>query len=224
MSPSTLPYGRRIVTAAESGTFARAPITSRVLPPPIVVGPTRQDEIEERIAAARAEGYEAGCHDAINEPRLEIEQQHVAAVASFLASLAAATERLAADRTRLIDEMTGEVAELAFAVVEAALGANLAGGEGLRTALGRALELVPENEPITIRVHPDAVVNPEELRTIVGNVAVAIVPDPGVDLHGCVVEAGACRIDAQIPTAIERVARVFDTVRPHVGAGGAASA
>jgi flagellar assembly protein FliH len=219
LSPNTLPFGRRIVAAADSISFARAPIASRILPPPIVVGPTREDEIEAQIAAARAEGYEAGRQDVLAGPAVETDRARAEATVGLLASITTATEALVLDRNRLVDEMTAEVADLALAVVEVILGANLAGQDELRNALERALAIAPENEPITIRIHPAASIDPEELASLVTTDDVTIVADPTVDPHGCVVEAGASRIDAQISTVIGRVERVFDTLRSHSSDG-----
>jgi flagellar biosynthesis/type III secretory pathway protein FliH len=147
------------------------------------------------------------------EPRLEIEREQAAALTGFVGTIAAAAERIATDRKRMVDEMTSEVADLAFAVVESVLGANLTGPDELRGALLKALELVPSNEAIIVRLHPNAPIDPSSLSDLVETTTITVVSDASVVPNGCVVEAGASRIDAQIPTAVDRARRVFETLR-----------
>jgi flagellar assembly protein FliH len=219
LSPNAAPFGtsssfgRRIVAAEESGTFARAPIASRLLPPPIPVGPTEEEDLASQLDAARAEGYEAGRSDALTDPERETERERVAALAHLVSTITAIADRVAADRQQLLEEMTNDVADLAFAVVEAALGANLAGPEAVHSALRGALELAPENEALVVRLHPDAAVDPDCLTELVDARNLLVVNDSAIDPNGCVVEVGPSRIDAQIPAAIERVRRVFGALR-----------
>ena len=70
-----------------------------------------------------------------------------------------------------------------------------------RDAVTRALALAPNGDAV-VRL------NPADVKTL-GSVSfgreLSVVADPSVEPAGAVVEVGACRIDAQIGTALERV-------------------
>ena len=64
----------------------------------------------------------------------------------------------------------------------------------------RALALAPAGDAV-VRLHPD------DIATAGGDFArdLTILADPTVEPGGCIVEIGACTIDAQISTALDRV-------------------
>jgi flagellar assembly protein FliH len=46
----------------------------------------------------------------------------------------------------------------------------------------------------------------------VADASVKVVHDPAIEIGGCVVEAGPCRIDAQVGPAMERARALIDSV------------
>ena len=81
-------------------------------------------------------------------------------------------------------------------------------------ALTRAMALVPRGEDLVVRLHPGDVTTSEELQALVADASVKVVSDPDVEIGGCVVEAGPCRIDAQVGPAMERARALIDSVGP----------
>jgi flagellar assembly protein FliH len=76
----------------------------------------------------------------------------------------------------------------------------------------RAVALVPEGEDLVVRLHPDDVITADDLQVLVAEASVKVVHDSEVEIGGCVVEAGPCRIDAQIGPAMARARALIDSV------------
>jgi flagellar assembly protein FliH len=108
-----------------------------------------------------------------------------------------------------------EVARLAFELASVIVGRELelAQAPGL-DALRRALRLVPDEDRLVVRLHPDDLQAARQAaeQAVAGervSGSLELVADPDVERGGCVVEAGPCRIDAQVGPAIERVRKVL---------------
>ncbi|HVC24640.1 MAG TPA: FliH/SctL family protein, partial [Acidimicrobiales bacterium] len=113
-------------------------------------------------------------------------------------------------------EVVGEAVGLVFELVDVLLGAELEQHESpARVAVRRALELAPDGEDVRVRLHPDTCITPAELEELSPTGAVVVVADATVEPTGCVLEVGACRIDAQIGPALERVRAALENVRAH---------
>ena len=114
-----------------------------------------------------------------------------------------------------LEQAEHEAVELAFELAEAFFGREISLSPSISIeAVKRALTLVPHGEDLVVRLHPDDVVTPEELQALVIDASVKVVVDPEVEAGGCVVEAGPCRIDAQIGPAMTRARALIDTVGP----------
>jgi flagellar assembly protein FliH len=163
------------------------------------------------IAAARAEGFAAGRAAAEAESELLHRRVDVARVAFETAT--AAIQKAATDRVRLD---SGELAELTYGLTEALVGRELEQApDAWRDAVARALDGVEPTLDVTIRLHPA-----DAAHTTVGELAslrhgdghgtptaaVRVIPDATVEPGGCVAQIGPGRIDAQIGTALQRVA------------------
>jgi flagellar assembly protein FliH len=163
------------------------------------------------IAAAHAEGFAAGRAAAEAESALLHRRVDVARVAFETAT--AAIQQAAADRVRLD---SGELAELTYGLTEALVGRELdEDPDAWRDAVARALYGVEPTLDVTIRLHPaDAAHTTEaELASLrhgdghgTPTAAVRVVADASIEPGGCVAEVGPGRIDAQIGTALQRVA------------------
>jgi flagellar assembly protein FliH len=133
-------------------------------------------------AAAGAEARAAGA-------RLERATSAVSAAASDLA------RRQALELTGLEDTIAAAAFELAAAVVGRELQLSVSPGAD---ALARALALAPSGVAAVARLHPD------DAASVSAPDSVRVLPDPAVERGGCVLEAGDCRIDAQLGPALAR--------------------
>lgn len=149
------------------------------------------------------DGYEAGKRDA--ERSLASAREHLQ---TALTTLHQAAAQLESQRSEALTVAENEVAALAFSVAEAVLQRELqltaAPGQ---EAVARALALVPGEVEVVVRMHPDDVASVDDPSD--DNRRVMIVPDPEIERGGCIADAGACRIDTQVSSALDRVRRVL---------------
>jgi flagellar assembly protein FliH len=160
-------------------------------------------EVEVAREESFRDGYEAGRNDTEGSLGPVREQLQGA-----LAALRQAAVLLDAQRAEAMTVAEDEVAALAFSVAEAVLQRELqlAVAPG-QEAVARALALLPDEVDVVVRMHPDdagCLDDPSD-----DSRRVVIVPDPDIERGGCVADAGACRIDTQVSTALERVRRVL---------------
>jgi len=130
------------------------------------------------------------------------------AMSAALAVLADATSAFERRQSLALDEVEAAVVELALGVARAVLDRELAvsvdpGAE----ALARALALAPGAAPAVARLHPDDLAALQQ--TDASGREVTLVADPAVERGGCVVDSGGRRVDAQLGSALERVAAVL---------------
>jgi flagellar assembly protein FliH len=133
-------------------------------------------------AAAGAEARAAGA-------RLERATSAVVAAAAGLA------RRQALELAGLEDTIATAAFELAAAVVGRELQLSVSPGAD---ALARALALAPSGVAAVARLHPD------DAASVSAPDFVRVLSDPAVEPGGCVLEAGDCRIDAQLGPALAR--------------------
>lgn len=165
----------------------------------------RQSAYDEGFAQGLQEGVVAGWAEA--ERRLaEESDRRRTETAALVATLSAATERaVAADRLRL-HELADELLDTALTLAEDVLGHDVrwspsAGQDALRRALA---VLGDDVATFVARLHPDDV---ESLGASLGPAGASfeVVADPTVGRGGCIVEAGAARVDARLGAAMARV-------------------
>lgn len=170
--------------------------------------------MEEQLAAERRAGFEEGRESALADAHLAVELERTEALKAMAAQLAASCAAMTSDRRAVVDEVVSEAVDLAFELVEVLLSDELAHSDSpVRNAVARAVAMAPDGEDIRVRVHPGTIITPAELEELAAVGAVSILPDPSIEPTGCIVEAGACRIDAQIGPALERVRAVLDQAR-----------
>jgi flagellar assembly protein FliH len=165
------------------------------------------------FASARASGFQEGFAAGLADAAAGDEAAVSARIARLSDALieAAATARTL--RAEAVARAETEAVELAFELAEALLGREVSLRPTLTLeAVTRAVNLVPQGEDLVIRLHPGDVITPEELQALVADASVKIVHDPDVEPSGCVVEAGPCRIDAQVGPALERARALIDSV------------
>ncbi|HVC69126.1 MAG TPA: FliH/SctL family protein [Acidimicrobiales bacterium] len=160
-------------------------------------------------AAGFAEGFQAGLADAAAGDEAARTAQ-TSRLSDALITAAAAARSHRADAVALAEQ---EAVRLAFELAEALLGREISLSSSLSIdAVTRAVALVPKGDDLVVRLHPDDVITPDELQALVPDASVKVVIDPEVELGGCVVEAGPCRIDAQVGPAMERARALIHSV------------
>lgn len=174
----------------------------------------QREAVKDRYEEARRSGFEQGYADGMARAEAEIAAiiaDHRSAhqrCTQAARALEAAGRDLAGRDEISLGAIEDDVVHLALSLATEIVGRELRSTpEPVRDALRRALALAPDRGTAVCRVHPadaevaQAVIAGDPMR----REHVEIVPDPRVELGGCVVEVGECRIDAQIGTALERL-------------------
>jgi flagellar assembly protein FliH len=165
------------------------------------------------FAAARAAGYQEGFAAGLADAAAGDEAAVSARVSRLSDAVMAAAATARSQRAEAVSLAEQEAVELAFELAEALLGREISVSPTLTIdAVKRAVALVPQGEDLVVRLHPGDVITPEELQALVADASVKVVHDPAIEAGGCVVEAGPCRIDAQIGPAMERARALIDSV------------
>lgn len=165
--------------------------------------------VADQLEAARAAGYDDGYRAGIDTAARSVDAERVAQLRRLVDAVERAAAAVAPERARLVDHLGGEAAQLAFELAEVLVQRELAHSQPGVDAVRRALALVPDGEDIVVRLHPHSAVDVDEVAQLVPASSVRFVPDPAVEADGCVVEAGPCRIDAQIGPALQRARAVL---------------
>jgi flagellar biosynthesis/type III secretory pathway protein FliH len=160
----------------------------------------------ERVEAARQEGYDDGFQAGLEAARVSAEgarQDALRKGAEALRQAAVAIETSQSNAIAVVEEDAATLAvELTRTLVDHEL--SLSDHE-VSSAIRRALRLTAPGEDLVVRLHPDEVMEATELQAYVTDCRVTVVPDESVEPGGCVIDAGPCRIDAQIESALARV-------------------
>lgn len=204
--PKISRYDLRVLPAVDTADLEPAAIAAPLSRIPAIRAANGDSTVEELLAEARREGFEWGRMQALAEPAAEAERARTAALAAFAAQIHDAVVAVAAERQAIVDGVVGEVVDLAFELLHTLVDEELAlREEPVRDAARRALKLVPSDEALVVRINPRASLEPAELMDLVPGRQVTIVVDPSIEENGCVIEAGPCRVDAQIGPALARV-------------------
>jgi len=160
------------------------------------------------IEAGRSAGFDAGYRDgyaagiAAAQDELDaMAKQYATTVGQLMSALTKAAAELQTRATVEMAQIEDDLAAAALTIAEAVIGRELALADAPgQDAIARALALAPAGDAI-VRLHPD------DVATAGGDFGreLTILADPSVEPGGCIVEIGACTIDAQIGTAVERV-------------------
>ena len=165
--------------------------------------------VERAIEDGRRTGFEAGYSAglaAAAASAAEGESRRSAEVARAVTALMEAAVALRLQQSQDLSVIDDELTEAAFSIATAVLDRELAVTESPGAdAIARALALAPEGETV-VRLNPTDVA---ALGDIECGRDLTVVPDPAVELGGCLLEVGACRIDAQLSTALDRVRKAL---------------
>jgi flagellar assembly protein FliH len=160
---------------------------------------------EEAARVGYEDGFAAGRREAVAQADLR-NREAAAAVAAALAVMEAATAQLHQQQTVAVADVEQQIVATALQIAEAVVGRELQTAEApARDALVRALALAPQRVSAVARLHPDDVATIDNLDVLNAERSVTLVADGAVERGGCVLDVGACRIDAQVGPALQRV-------------------
>ena len=164
--------------------------------------------LQDRASRAEKEGYAAGYARGELAANGELARQSVA-LETELASIASAVAVLKIARTNLeaADSLGAKEAqkasvELAYELCETILEREMHRDGAVIETVARALVLLPSREATVLRVSEKDY--PVVAAQFAGG-SVRVVSDGDVGSGGCIVEAGAARVDARWETALARV-------------------
>ncbi|MCK4177617.1 FliH/SctL family protein [Aciditerrimonas ferrireducens] len=175
--------------------------------------------LEEQLALARAEGFAEGRQVGRSEAEDEARREVVEAIGTLSEALRQAVAAWKVAGAAAVQVAEEDVVALALDLAEAVLERELAlQRTPVVEALQRCLRLAPDLGPLTVRIHPEELASLQEaeglaaLGPVLGDRTVEVVPDETVAPGGCLLEAGPCRIDGQIPSALARARAVLATL------------
>lgn len=188
-----------------------------LLRPLIPMTPAAAADAEAATESIRAEASRVGYEDGFTAGQaagIAEGQALTAAALARLESALLAVEAAAGDLTvrqaGVVADVERHVATMAVQIAEAIIGRELAALEApAYDALVRALELAPKGVDVLARVNPADAAAIGDIRSLTAERSVTIIADGAVEPGGCIVDAGACRIDAQITPALQRVREVL---------------
>lgn len=172
--------------------------------------PALDRELDHLRGQAFQEGRRAGFDQGLFEGRARAEADIRAELRAQFESWLAALDRGLDDLTRRDQELSAEMAsvavDLAMEIAGAILDREVATAvDPGREALSRALALAPVEGELVARLHPDDLESVGEIDELVAPDRITLLADASVGPGGCLIEAGAARIDARLATALERV-------------------
>ncbi len=169
-------------------------------------GPSAAEQLEEARRQAFDEGYRAGAEEA----RLSAESAKAEAVRRGAEALRQAAAAMAAGRANAVAVAEQDATTLAIELTRTLVDHELSvSDDEVSATVRRALALTSPGEELVVRLHPDELVDAEVLAPLVPDCTLSVVGDATIDRGGCVVDAGPCRIDAQIEPALDRVRSVL---------------
>ena len=172
------------------------------------------DDTPERIEEARAEGYAAGYAEALASAIALAEHERAAAVSRAANALEDAAAAVGKTRAQLVAEATEDALDLTYELLATILDDDaVARSVPPAALLRRTLALAPQEADLIVRVHPHSPLRAEDLPTSSLR-SIRLHFDESIDEDGCVIEAGACRIDAQRASALARVRALLSEKRP----------
>jgi flagellar assembly protein FliH len=153
-------------------------------------------------------GYQEGLQMAqkeIDREREEMSRSH-AELSSRLHDAITALEHARSELERQdaisMRDAERKAVELAYELCETILEREVSREGAVLESLERGVALLASREPSVVRCHEDDV---ETIRGSLPSGSVRIIPDDSVSRGGCIIEAGAARVDARWESALERV-------------------
>lgn len=176
--------------------------------------PLLDRELDHLRGQAFQEGRRAGFDQGLFEGRLrgeaEVREELRARFAEWIAALDAGLHDLVRRDRELSAELAAVAVDLALEVAASVLEREVQSSiDPGRDALVRALALAPEEGALVARLHPDDLERIGGIGDLVAPDRITLLADPGIGAGGCLIEAGAARIDARVEAALVRVREVL---------------
>ncbi len=170
----------------------------------------RQEGRAAGFAEGHAAGFASGLADARRAAVVELQDER-RRLGGLLLSLRDQLGAVAESERRIVAAAEAAIAEGALLLARAVLDRELAVSTNPgRDAIVRALALVPDGgAQATVRMHPDDVALLGDIDDLALGTVLDVVADAAIEHGGCVLEAGDCRIDAQLGPAMERATAVL---------------
>lgn len=197
-------------------------VDSRLTDPHLqqVVHTATESAMELGRAEGHVAGYAAGLAVAAAEARVasdsqeqrfaDAERQRQERLSTALEVLAGMARSLQQREAVSLADVENVVVDLAVEVARAVLDRELAvSAEPGREALVRALALAPQESAAVVRLHPSDAATLDGIDQLGAGRQITVVPDPSVERGGCIVDTAGRSIDAQVGTALARVAAVL---------------
>jgi len=179
-------------------------VSSRAARSLVVSGELVESAKQEGYAAGFEEGYAAGYTQGIGDA-----QTHIQLLAQLVEKLAREADALATRETTACEQIEDQVVATAVEIAETVVGRELETLDGRgRDAIARALALAPERGLVIARLHPaDLAVLGDPAQLQLGR-TLELVADPTLSPGDCILDVSACRVDARIQPALERLREV----------------
>jgi flagellar assembly protein FliH len=187
-------------TVADLSRVTARPARALVVDPSLI-----EDATREGYEAGYAQGFDQGYADGLASAH-----RHTELLAGLVQRLGQAAEMLMQRETTARHDIEDQVVETAFLIAEAVVGRELERPEPHAIdAIARALRLAPEDGNVTARLNPADLVAIGDINQFGLGRSLELVPDASIPAGDCVVDVGACRVDARIGPALERVREVL---------------
>lgn len=163
---------------------------------------------EDDKRRAREIGYQDGRQMAqleLDQQRVELQREHDRLNGDLLSAIAAlesAREHLERQDALSVKDTERKAVELAYELCETILEREVQRDGAVLDALERGVALLASREPSVVRCHESDV---ETLKEHLPSGSVRVVPDESVSKGGCIIEAGAAKVDARWESALSRV-------------------
>ena len=163
----------------------------------------------EGKAVGYADGYQAGNETAAAAALVAAEERDTK-LREALAALTTAADECNDRQAASIADMERTIVDAVFDLAQTLLGRELSVTRTPgRDALARALSMVRDRGNVTARMNPADIETIGDLAELAPGRVITIVADPNVEPAGCILEAGAMRVDAQLGPALARAKRAL---------------
>ena len=208
MTLSFEPMTRRTGRVVRGTAVDRAQPASLHIDSPRPDDPTRSRRVNvvDQLEAARQEAYDEGYAAGLSAARESVDAARAEALRRGVDALHQAATAIESGRANAIAVVEEDAAQLAVELTRTLVDHELSMSEDeVSATVRRALRLTASGEDLVVRLHPEEMLDAALLQPHVPDCRVSVVADPEVERGGCVIDAGPCRIDAQIEPALARV-------------------
>ena len=167
----------------------------------VVSGELVESARQDGHAAGFEEGYAAGYAHGMRDAG-----SHIELLGQLVQRLGAEADAFAVRETTARAMIEDGVVATAIQIAETLIGHELSRPDNHgREAIARALALAPARGDVIARLHPADIAVLGDTADVMAGRTLELVPDPTLSPGDCIVEVAACRVDARIGPALERL-------------------